>query len=371
VLTYDLNADKLYFTHEQESIQIPLLRFREAGPNSEVVKMGEFTTVELNIPPSLDLDDFPSPCHTDPPFPYPPERKVAFVSRLLKDFAYQWRHVFCRTHRDITFLKLARAVLAIITLDIKIVDKEISSLEQRGWFYYPRPGVSNLELPDWKPMHRKAVIGGVEVRSSQDLKGAFDELNREVATGKEEKGQLRRRRRFLLLSVRHFMLCWTNSTTCKLEYMAPQRFINGVEPPTPEAILLLLQAFTPSYPSLCNQSRLHSLPIEIQDQIITHVAENPVEAAHVACLIGIGSPFNWMRRNTGGKREYIRSHTAVGMRRKDDRIESKVAFDGGMDVWKRLGEGKWEGICRRGDGRKGEMDEDKEGVTLFAGIIYK
>jgi hypothetical protein len=72
-------------------------------------------------------------------------------------------------------------------------------------------------------------------------------------------------------------------------------FMNGSSPPFPDAIRLLLQALSPAFPLLAG-TPVHALPLEIQDQILDHVLEGPVEAARLGCLWSLGSSFLWQRR---------------------------------------------------------------------------
>ena len=55
-------------------------------------------------------------------------RRKAFVSRILVDFAVQWRHVLCGHYNNSIFRRLAYAIVRIVTLDFTV--KEVTLLRQ-------------------------------------------------------------------------------------------------------------------------------------------------------------------------------------------------------------------------------------------------
>ncbi|KAI4956494.1 hypothetical protein J4E91_000705 [Alternaria rosae] len=57
------------------------------------------------------------------------QRRKAFVSRILADFAFQWRHVLCGRYNNFTFRRLANAVVRIVTLDFTV---EEATLARQG-----------------------------------------------------------------------------------------------------------------------------------------------------------------------------------------------------------------------------------------------
>lgn len=66
--------------------------------------------------------DFPQP-HWESSIE-PSERNRGFISRLIKDFDVQWRHVLRNRYNKIAFQKLAVAIIKIATLDFRV--KEFS-----------------------------------------------------------------------------------------------------------------------------------------------------------------------------------------------------------------------------------------------------
>ena len=168
--------------------------------------------------------------------------------------------------------------------------------------------------------------GGTTVILHQDLQTAL-----KISKGEAKKsskvmslGNRTKQRTYLLLSVRHMLVCDADSTGT-LSYTAPTTLMDGLTPPSPSAINLLLQALSLSQPQPCTP--VHNLPLEIQDRILEHVSEGPVEAARLGCVLDLGSPFIWMRAvdwpRRGGPVELLISPSH---RHESTPIESKICF---------------------------------------------
>lgn len=101
--------------------------------------------------------------------------------------------------------------------------------------------------------------------------------------------------------------------------------MDGVTLPSPTAISLLLQALPPSRPP--TQTPVHDVPLEIQDRILEQVSKAPIEAARLGCVLGLGSPFAWMRAfdwpRRGGPIELF---VSPSHRHENTPVESKIYF---------------------------------------------
>lgn len=101
--------------------------------------------------------------------------------------------------------------------------------------------------------------------------------------------------------------------------------MNGLTLPSPSAVKLLLQVLSPPWPPL--RTPIHNLPLEIQDRILEHVSEGSVEAARLGCILGLGSPFTWIRavdwQKRGGPVELLISPSH---RTEFTPVESKIYF---------------------------------------------
>jgi hypothetical protein len=137
-------------------------------------------------------------------------------------------------------------------------------------------------------------------------------------------GDRTEQRTYLLLSVRHMLVCHVDSTGT-FSYTAPTTLMDGLTLPSHSAINLLLQALSPSRPPL--RTPVHNLPLEIQDRILEHVSEGPVEAARLGCVLDLGSPFTWMRAvdwpRRGGPVELL---TSPSHPTESTPVESKICF---------------------------------------------
>jgi hypothetical protein len=98
-----------------------------------------------------------------------PEQLTQFVRRMLQDFASQWRHVLRNTYNDITFRKLACAIIRIGTMDFEAVEVAQAQHHHLGGFL-----VSNFEVPEWKPLESPLIfLGNSTLVLSQNLESTM------------------------------------------------------------------------------------------------------------------------------------------------------------------------------------------------------
>ena len=160
----------------------------------------------------------------------------------------------------------------------------------------------------------------------QDLQTALKTAKDEAKESNKlmNQGDPTEQRTYLLLSVRQMSVCHVDSTGNFL-YTAPTTLMDGRTLPSPSAINLLLQALSPPRPPL--RTPVHNLPLEIQDQILKHVSAGPIEAARLGCVLGLGSPYTWMRAvdwpRRGGPVELL---TSPSHRTESTPVESKICF---------------------------------------------
>ena len=286
VCTFNLDQDLLCYSDESGHIQLPLARLRK--PGSDPLQRSEFAPFEIASPPKLDLVGFPAP-YQKPSWPVP-ERRLAFTSRVLSDFADQWRHILRSSYAESTFRRLAKAIVSIATYDFRV--DEVST---RQHIYFGSSYVTVLDVPSWEPYERPLFsFGGTTVILHQDLKTALKIAKNEAKKSGEvlNPGDYTEQRTYLLLSVRHMLVCHVDSTGTFL-YTAPTTLMDGFTLPSPPAVNLLLQVLSPSRRP--PQIFVHKLPLEIQDRILEHVSEGTVEAARLGCVLSLGSPFAWIR----------------------------------------------------------------------------
>lgn len=142
-------------------------------------------------------------------------------------------------------------------------------------------------------------------------------------------GDRTEQRTYLLLSVRHMLVCSVDSMGT-FSHTAPTILMDGLTLPSASAIHLLLQALSPSRPP----PRTPVFTIFLwrsKDRILEFVSEGSFEAARLGCVLGLGSPFRWMRAvdwpRRGGPVELFISPSH---RTETAPVESKIYFGDGF-----------------------------------------
>jgi len=240
------------------------------------------------------------------------ERHKIFVSRILADFAHQWRHVLCGRYNDYTFRRLAFAIVSIVTLDFT-VEEVTRSRAGTGIMVWIN------SLPEWDFARGHIFrVGGVSIVICQHAPHAVTLIRNDFAKRrKHERVPANKSFTYLILSVRELILYRTNDQFHRCT--EPTRLLDGIHPPSDEAVEILLQATQTRAPD----SPLHKLPLELQDAVLDEVSAGPIESARVGCLLGIGSTFRWRCGNRNIEREGV-----CGSRTPWSRVESHICFGG-------------------------------------------
>lgn len=219
-------------------------------------------------------------------------RREVFISKILADFAHQWRHILSGQYNNSTLQKLAYAIVRISTLDFTVKEATESRQGAGGFLVW----IDNL--PEWDKVSGHIVRAGetsivICQHALHAVSLARQDFVKQVQSGSVDEQSLT----YLILSVREISLYQINSMREK--YTEPKRLFDGTHPPSDEAIeLLLLQATQISTPP-----SLHRLPIELQDAILDRVSAGPIERARVGCLLNSGSAFTWKCGNRDVVRE--------------------------------------------------------------------
>lgn len=280
VWTFNLDKGILLFDKKDQHRQLSL----DLLPQLPDVNSAYFEPYDPPAPPNLDLGKaFPAPYWT--PKYNIAERNKSFVSRVLEDFSYQWRHILRACYNDLTFRRLARAIIRIAMLDFTVTEVATARRGEGGFLVWIH------SLPEWEPFSDHITrIGGVRVVLSQDPTKSLSSIQKDFANQRSAMldpippGETTT---YIILSVRHIILCHVDDE--KLRYTQPEELLNGTKRPSKRAVELLLSA-THSEPPF---TRLHSLPLELQDRILGGVSLGPVEGARVGCMLDLGSPFAW------------------------------------------------------------------------------
>ncbi|KAF1959988.1 hypothetical protein CC80DRAFT_314213 [Byssothecium circinans] len=293
VWSFDLDHDILRLDKIDRNLRVPLNLVRQRP-----ITISDFEPCEPPPTPAKHTlqSIYPARCWKMTPMDidlHYLQRRKAFVSRILADFAFQWRHVLSGYYNNFTFRRLAYAIVRIVTLDFTVQEATLS-----------RPGIGGFlvwidNLPEWDFATGHIVrVGGTSIVMCQHAPHAATLIREDF--GKQTlstPGSAEKSRTYLILSVRELILYRMNR---QLErYTEPRRLFDGTHPPSDDAIELLLQATQTSIP----KSPLHKLPVELQDAIIDKVSAGPIESARVGCMLDAGSVFAWRSGNRIIERE--------------------------------------------------------------------
>ena len=227
-----------------------------------------------------------------------PERKLRFVTRILNDFAFQSRSLLWSPCDDNTFRRLARGIIRIAGLDFDVATVESGKHGMAARL----AGVHTL--PEWEPFDNQVVsLGRAWLVLSQHPKRAVPLVHQHFRGLQQVEGAKYGPRGesadtlYLILSISHIVLCRFHNGV--FEYAQPQSLFSGVDNPSLAAIELLLIATSPTF----SPRTIHSLPVELQDQVLGHLSLPPIQKATVACLLDIGSPLSWESKSRRAERD--------------------------------------------------------------------
>ncbi|KAI1264806.1 hypothetical protein F5Y18DRAFT_388478 [Xylariaceae sp. FL1019] len=246
------------------------------------------------------------------------ERRRAFVSRILADFAFQWRHMLCSRYRDSTFRKFAAAIIQIATLDFNVVELTEPRYASHGFLVFLH------NLPEWDPFKEPIIpIAGTStsIVISRHIPHAIAMIQSHFADAaiyrisRMAEGLSNEYRSYLILTVKEVFLYRIKSRS--QVYTNPEPLFNGQDPPSEGAVQLLLEAIYGNF----SKTRIHQLPIELQDLILDNVSEGPIERARVGCILECGSVFTWRCKNRNIEREIANRN-----RHEDTPVESQIWF---------------------------------------------
>ncbi|RSL91092.1 hypothetical protein CDV31_015544 [Fusarium ambrosium] len=310
VWTLDLDKDVLFLETKDQLSVAPL----EIG-RQRPLTFDDFKLLDLPQPPLEQAI---------PPGPYwEPEidpflREKSFLGRVLRDFAYTWRHVLRRQMNTTTFMKLAYATLWISTMDFTI-------LERTGFEHITEGGpyIKVVDLPSWETPEATLVkAGSTWFALVQDTEEGLDMVRRHVKDHSSRKDSPTNVVTYAILTLRRLTLCkvegnelvWTRSET-----------LFGDAPASDDAIDMLLWATNTTGDTEPERTRLHLLPIEIHDRILDHATTSPVASAKLGCELGLGSPFSRADRGAKIRLEEFKRH-----RYESSPVESQILFNGVM-----------------------------------------
>lgn len=307
VWIFNFDNDTVLFSKLDKSGHLPLSVLRRRR-----VTFDDFISCEIPSPPVLEVQIDFAPPYWEPALQVQ-ERTKAFTRRVLDDFNFQWQHILRGRYNDLTFRKLAYAVVRIMAIDFNTVELTMSRQGLGGAL------VGILDLPEWVPLAGQIVkVGRIWVSASQDPADHIPLIREHLAT-RQDKSSNPDETEYLILSVRHIVVFRVHGD--KLEWTRPVLFLNGTSSVSDRALDLLIWATSTDPP----RTSIHTLPVEIQDRILRHLSQGPVEAAKIGCTVGLSSAILWR----DGKM-VIQSERVHRGRTPASPVESQIWFDDHM-----------------------------------------
>lgn len=209
------------------------------------------------------------------------QRLKAFLSRILADFTVQWRHVLCGSYNNLTCRKLAYAIVQIVTLDFSITEASLPHPDIDGFLVWVD------SYPEW-PLTADHIVrvGGISIAVCQHTPHAIALIRQDFTKRVESTpGLANKSLTYLILSVREFSVYKLHPNMQRIT--EPMRLFDGINPPSDEAIEILLHATQTTR----SMAPLHKLPLEVQDMILDEISTGSIEKARMGCLLNARSAF--------------------------------------------------------------------------------
>jgi hypothetical protein len=216
-----------------------------------------------------------------------------------------------------TFMKLAYATVWISSMQFDIYERiGFEHLGGQGGAY-----VWVADLPNWdSPKASFFQVGTTWFVFVQDIQEGIEMARDHACSLPHFIENEASPATYAILSLRQI-------TLCKMIHGKPVRarpeMLFG-ESPSDTAIDMMIWASGTSTTEPV-PSRIHSLPTEIQDNILYYAATSSVSAGRLGCILGLGSPFPWTE--SGLK---INIQERKRNRTEESPVESYIMFNGMM-----------------------------------------
>jgi hypothetical protein len=220
------------------------------------------------------------------------DRVFSFVGKLLKDFNQQWSHILSSSYNSVTRRILARAIVGLCRFDFYVRENTMEQPKMCDGAF-----VKGLAQPEWEALGFDTVrIGNTWLILADCLEEGLQTARRKHAeSGPNTRGRVNQWSHhpdYLILSINQVMICRFDHNSTQ-QSTKPEPLLQGNRGEASDmAIKYILWALskykTPS------SSLLHSMPLELQDMILSKVGA--VQAGYLGCLLDLGSPFLWKHR---------------------------------------------------------------------------
>lgn len=310
--TFDLDSDTLQFDKRDQNWIVPLHLVREHGltlsdfnvydPVSVATGALQYCLRLANGGPTYQSGSRSSVDH----------RRMAFVRKVLKDFASQWRYTLCKPYSETTFRRFAYGIVRIISLDFQVAEIELHASYKTQ--FHPH------HMPSWNnPGNYQTIVRteGATIAICQHpmISTQMDEFDRSKPqahtqiTSNLPENKLKPQLNYLMLTVREairfdldraqYHLRPTESNIKDATFRLPDSYkgvylLDSNHELTDEAVEFLLDAIQPLKDT---QNRINKLPLELQDEILNQVPD-PIERTRLGCILNAGTEFKWKNQGT-------------------------------------------------------------------------
>ncbi|KAF5634197.1 hypothetical protein F52700_5917 [Fusarium sp. NRRL 52700] len=245
-------------------------------------------------------------------------RKKAFLGRILRDFGHTWRHILPREVNNATFMRLAYAVIWILSLDFTIIERTgFENVIGRGG-----PYVTVADLPRWDvPDETIVQIGSCWFVLARDTPKGIEMIREHMGTSTAMADSTTSTVTYAILTLKQIVCCKVHNGELALTQREP---LFSDTYPSDAATDLLLWASDPHHAEP-KPYRLNYLPVEIQDRIIRQGTTSSIAAAKLGIQLALGPSFSWTEGH--GK---IRLEEVFRHRTEASPVESQIFLNGVM-----------------------------------------
>ncbi|KLO92937.1 Uncharacterized protein LW93_4092 [Fusarium fujikuroi] len=219
---------------------------------------------------------------------------------------------------NVTFTKLAYAVIWIINLDFTVVER--TGFEHVGGRGGPYVGVA--DLPRWDAPDETIVrVGTCWIVLARYVPKGLDVIREHMETPAAMTDSTTTFATYAILTLKQIVCCKVHDG--ELVFTRPEPLFSDT-PTSDSAIDLLLWAsdLHQAEPKPC---RLNHLPIEIQDRILRQASMSSVTTAKLGIELALGSPLSWAEQGRTIKLTEVLRH-----RTEASPVESQLYFNGLM-----------------------------------------
>jgi hypothetical protein len=239
-------------------------------------------------------------------------RESSFLGRILRDFAYTWRHVIRQEMNMTTLRKLAYAVIWSSRIQFTL-------LERIGFEYVSEGGpyVKVVDLPSWDAPEATLVSSGSSCFVlSQDIREGLEMVRRHATSRSLRNTSTAKPMTYAILTVRRIVLCKAHRD--ELAWTRSEKLFDD-KPTSDTAINFILNASITEHQPIT----INFLPAEIQDRILRYATASVIAAAKLGCELGLGSPFSWVDRSVAISISETKRH-----RGESSPVESQLVLNG-------------------------------------------